>query len=163
MAKIVVVSDNHGLTAELNEILTIHQDSDLFIHCGDSEFKINHPLFDSYQAVKGNCDFREFKEVDHAIIEGKKVLWTHGHHHGVKGSLNTLYALSLEEGADLVCFGHTHRPMVSLIGNVTFFNPGSIEGNRPIQTKTYGVIHIEDGKIRVNHYDAHTHELIRLK
>ena len=36
--KVLIVSDSHGLTTELEKLMENYQDEvDLFIHCGDSE------------------------------------------------------------------------------------------------------------------------------
>ena len=50
--KIVVVSDNHGRSEPLEQILELHRDADVFIHCGDSELP---PQFlQGYVCVRGN-------------------------------------------------------------------------------------------------------------
>ncbi len=62
--KVLIVSDSHGLEDELEMIAERHgKETDLMIHCGDSELDPSHPALSSYLTVKGNCDFYgEFKD-----------------------------------------------------------------------------------------------------
>lgn len=62
--KILIISDSHGLTDELQTIAKRHAaEVDMMIHCGDSELETNHPALEGYKVVKGNCDFMgDFEE-----------------------------------------------------------------------------------------------------
>ena len=46
-------------------------------------------------------------------------------------------------GADLVIFGHTHIPYCENNGKIILLNPGSVK-----MSQTFGVIEIENGKIK---------------
>ena len=73
---------------------------------------------------------------------GVRILMMHGHTRGVKSSaMNACYA-AREYGAQILLFGHTHRPLVDWDGTLWVMNPGSIRDRR-----TYGVITLEGGKI----------------
>ena len=57
----------------------------------------------------------------------------------------TMKDIAKENGADIVMFGHSHKPVIEKSGDVTVINPGSIsrprqDGFRP----TYMVMNIED-------------------
>ena len=75
-------------------------------------------------------------------LGGVRILMMHGHTRGVKSSaMNACYA-ARECGAQILLFGHTHRPLVDWDGTLWVMNPGSIRDRR-----TYGVITLEGGKI----------------
>ena len=98
-------------------------------------------------AVRGNCDYfggSAQRYESEAVVElgGARILMMHGHTRGVKSSaMNACYA-ARECGAQILLFGHTHRPLVDWDGTLWVMNPGSIRDRR-----TYGVITLEGGKI----------------
>ena len=78
-------------------------------------------------------------------IGGHKVFITHGNHYGGEFGIPTMREIAKENGADIVMFGHSHKPVIEKSGDVTVINPGSIsrprqDGFRP----TYMVMNIED-------------------
>ena len=51
--KVLIVSDSHGLTTELEKLKENYQDEvDLFIHCGDSELEADDRAIHSFVAVR---------------------------------------------------------------------------------------------------------------
>lgn len=108
--KVLIVSDSHGLEDELEMIAERHgKETDLIIHCGDSELDPSHPALSSYLTVKGNCDFYgEFKDEIVVPAGSRKLFFTHGHLYGIKQSLLNVYCRAEELGADIICFGHSH-------------------------------------------------------
>ena len=61
MSKVLVVSDSHGLTKELEDLRARHlNDVELMIHCGDSEMMPDDKVMNGYLTVKGNCDFGNY-------------------------------------------------------------------------------------------------------
>ena len=50
--------------------------------------------------------------------------------------------------ADLVVFGHSHIPLDEPDGAVHLFNPGSATDRRRMPTGTYGVLDLDDGRVR---------------
>jgi len=69
---------------------------------------------------------------------------THGHKYNVKFTLENLHYRVEELEADMVLFGHTHKPFNQNIDDVLFFNPGSPTNPRNTPDKTYGIIDIDD-------------------
>ena len=156
MMKVLVVSDTHGHTENLERALEQEQTVDALIHCGDLEGQEDYiralaecPCY----MVAGNNDW--FSDLDRELeveLEGIRLLITHGHNYGV--SMNFSYLL--EEGrsreADVVLFGHIHRPVLEKHDDIILANPGSLSyprqrGKRP----TYLVMEIDkNGKIRNN-------------
>ena len=144
--KIVVVSDNHGNTYFMEEIYTIHQeDTDEWIHCGDSELLEDHPLWQHYKTVLGNMDItNKFKLSRTEYIEGFRYLLVHGHKHSVKRSYDRLIKEARAKDVNVVFYGHTHIPKVEIEEGVVFINPGSIAQPRNRAQGTYLVMKLDD-------------------
>ena len=95
----------------------------------------------AFFSVRGNCDFFAPDGVSSELIlsfEGHRILLCHGHLFGVKSGYGALISHAAELGADIVLFGHTHKPCEEMIpvgytvGGRTLsrpmylFNPGSL-------------------------------------
>lgn len=102
--------------------------------------------------VFGNCDFYYTNDgiVLEKMIEGKKVIMTHGHKYNVKSGLSKLLLFAKEKKADLVLFGHTHKALNELMDNILFFNPGSTTHPREGRP-TFGIIKITQDGIDLKH------------
>ena len=101
-----------------------------------------------YYAVRGNCDLRPSLNASICCeVGGVRIFAAHGHQYQVKyeSSLTTLAAAARKEGAAAALFGHTHEPYCAEHDGILLFNPGAI---RRILHPCYGVLDIEDGKIR---------------
>lgn len=151
MMKILIVSDTHGHTENLERALGQEEPIDALIHCGDlegSEDYIEALAECPCYMVAGNNDW--FTDLDRELeveLEGTKLLITHGHNYGV--SMNFSYLL--EEGrsreADVVLFGHIHRPVLEEYGDIILANPGSLSYPRQRGRKpTYLVMEIDKNK-----------------
>ena len=162
--KILVVSDSHGLSNELQEIKKRHESEvEAFIHCGDSELPYNSPELHRFLYVRGNCDYaKEFPDERIEDIEGLRFFVTHGHRYNVKMTLMNLYYRAQEAGAKIVCFGHSHIAGAESINGTLFINPGSIYMPRLRKEKTYSILEIEEQTATVRFYDIHGHELPEL-
>lgn len=148
--ELLIVSDSHGCAENIQCALERQiktPDAVLFLGDGardlDRLFLVDTPLW----AVRGNCDwsFSDYADKTERVLylEGHTILMTHGHEWGVKGGLGALIAHAAEVGADIVLFGHTHKPILQtlpvgeVVGEITLsrpmylFNPGSIgyDGN----------------------------------
>ncbi|MDN6196103.1 MAG: metallophosphoesterase family protein [Alkalibacterium gilvum] len=144
--KIVVVSDNHGNTYFMEEIYSIHQeDTDEWIHCGDSELLVDHPLWHTYKTVLGNMDItNEFQLMRSEDIGQLRYLVAHGHQHNIKRSYSKLSKIAKKEDAQIVFYGHTHIPKVEKEDEIIFMNPGSIAQPRDRHKGTYLVLTLDD-------------------
>lgn len=149
--RIVVFSDSHGKLDWMIAIMEHEQPSCVFF-LGDHErdgwdlsrLYPNTPLY----AVKGNCDWGTGAEEWLVEVDGKRFLLTHGHLYGAKTGLDRLVAAGQRVAADMVCFGHTHRPLCEReVEGVKLFNPGTIGGPNG-QTVTYGLLTISKGIIK---------------
>ncbi len=118
--KYLVFSDSHGDASYMRRAILKNKDAEAVFFLGDGLADIAYsiekiclaPIF----KVKGNCDvgvssyYPEVKKTDEIILEGKKIVFTHGVLYNVKSTSQDLTALAITRGADIVLFGHTHTP-----------------------------------------------------
>lgn len=149
MQRIMIVSDTHRKHGNLAEALYREGGIDKLIHLGDFEGEdelIREMAGCEVLMVPGNNDFFSpySKEIETKI--GKyKVLLTHGHYYYVSLDLQTLRADAVARGFDIVMFGHTHRPLISVEDEITLINPGSISYPRQADKRcTYIMLEVDD-------------------
>jgi uncharacterized protein len=163
MSKVLIVSDSHGLTKELEMLRERHlNDVDLMIHCGDSQLMPDDSSISGYLTVMGNCDFGGYPLETITEVANRKFFITHGHKYQVKTSLMALNYKAQEVTADIVCFGHSHILGAELIGSTLFLNPGSLRLPRERFEKTYMILELLEGKIHMSVYDISGRELRNL-
>lgn len=162
MIKILVLSDSHGFTTEVEEIKQRHN-LKYNIHCGDSELAYDAKELEDFTTVAGNTDMFSFFKDDEVIdINGFTVFVTHGHLYGVKGDLQRLFYRAEEIGANIVCFGHSHVVHAETVNGVLYINPGSIRFPRGRKEKTYIIMEIDtENNVTVQFHEASTGEPIK--
>lgn len=153
--KVLIVSDSHGLTKELQDLKERHDNEvDVMLHCGDSELVSTSSEMKGFSAVRGNCDYDSSYPNDMQISFGDyQILLTHGHLYNVKMSLMNLRYRAEEAGAKIVCFGHSHIAVAELIDNILFINPGSIRLPRMRREGTYAILEVMDKNANITFYD----------
>ena len=149
--KAVIVSDTHGHHENLRQLMLREEPFDMLIHCGDTEggedWIRGHAPCMSVPIVMGNNDFFSRLPAELELdIDGLKVFLTHGHGYGVSMGTERLEDEARDRKADIVMFGHTHRPLIKQVEGLWVINPGSLtyprqEGHRP----TYIVMTVEEG------------------
>jgi hypothetical protein len=145
----MIVSDTHKRLGNLYEAVDKEGQLDLMIHLGDSEGDedvIRELAGCPVYMVSGNNDFYSLEEREiETDIAGKHVFLTHGHYYYVSLDLRTIKDEALGRGADIVMFGHTHRPVIEVEENLTLINPGSISYPRQADRKcTYIMMEVDD-------------------
>lgn len=154
--KLVAVSDTHGDHAILEEILTQQPEADAYFYAGDSEMTADDPIFQRYQAVRGNMDFDVgFPLTLTQTIAGVTVFMAHGHLFGVGFSLTKLLDAAQAAEAQVAIFGHTHVLGVEMHRGMLVLNPGSISQPRGEFANlggTYAVIESTPRQFRVSYY-----------
>jgi putative phosphoesterase len=118
--------EGHGLEGRTAEAVRA---ADVVAHTGDFTTPKVHEAFSSiaerFQAVSGNNDAAALASHLPARTvfraEGLDVAMVHGHDH----SEQALSLLGREVEADLVAYGHSHRPRVQTTASITLLNPGS--------------------------------------
>ena len=96
--------------------------------------------------VRGNCDGPiNVPDEMFPILDGKKVLMTHGHLQHVKSDYDVAIWNAREAHADILLFGHTHREYCEQMDDgLWVMNPGSCRG---WGSSTYGVIVVENSTV----------------
>ena len=140
MKRILIVSDTHRYNDNYLEVVKKFGPFDMVVHCGDvegSEYTICQAAGCPVEMVMGNNDFFSDLPRENEFYLGKYKVWlTHGHNYYVYMDNATIKKEARGRGADIVMYGHTHRPVVDIDGDVIAVNPGSItyprqEGRRP--------------------------------
>lgn len=128
--KILIVSDTHRHDKNLVEVLRKVSPIDMLIHLGDaegSEDYIRQIANAPVRIVSGNNDFFSDLPREEEFMLGKyRVLITHGHYYYVSLDLQEIRRQARSRGVDIVMFGHTHRPHLEILEDLTVLNPGSL-------------------------------------
>lgn len=128
---------------------------ELILHSGDvggSEILDELRLIAPVKAVFGNTDPPGEPELSEEIvvaINGIRVHVSHGHEVGSP----TPAKLAARYDADVVVFGHTHRPLVSRLGKQLFVNPGAAGPKRFNLAPSIGRLTITRGSAEVEIVD----------
>lgn len=143
-----IISDTHGLLRP--EVFDVFREVDRILHAGD----VGPPdLLDELSAIApvtavwGNTDGFALRarvpEVVETRIEGFDFLLIHGHQLGAPTPerLNQRYP-----SAEVIIFGHTHRPLLVTVDQVvTVMNPGGAGARRFDLPASVGIMELEPG------------------
>ena len=138
--RILIVSDTHRKHANLEKVLKKVTPLDLMIHLGDAEGTEDYieAVADCpVEIIAGNNDFFSKLAKETELQIGRyRVFLTHGHYYYVSVGMEHLCEEARARGADIVMYGHTHRPCIEYMNKLVVLNPGSIsyprqEGKRP--------------------------------
>ena len=114
----------------------------------------------AFFSVRGNCDLFAPDSAPAEMtlsFEGHRILLCHGHFFGVKSGYGALISHAAELEADIVLFGHTHRPYEVTIPEgfavggkalsrpMYLFNPGSL-GQR-----SFGTLSLRGDQVLFSH------------
>ncbi len=115
----VVISDSHG-RADLIDLVLERQvrvpDGVLFLGDGLRDLRVLEYQDMDVRCVRGNCDFytafegNSVPELSLITVGAYRVLMMHGHTLGVKGGMTHACAKAAEVEADVLLYGHTHKP-----------------------------------------------------
>ena len=146
--KIAVFSDTHKKISGVQQIV-LKEKPDLILHLGDhirDAYRLRE-LFPELplECVPGNCDYAPAESDMKCItVQGVTLMLTHGHNYRVKYETASLFNAAYFQRADMVLYGHTHRPVNDWVEGLYVVNPGTAgSGTR----NTWARIMIEDGKI----------------
>jgi putative phosphoesterase len=148
MARIGVIADTHGLLRP--EVFEVFREVDHILHAGDvgptsilDELGTIAPV----TAVYGNTDGSEVRARLPAIatveLDGFTIVVTHGDKLGSP----TPELLQAEfPDAEIIVYGHTHRPLLTLVDDVvTVMNPGGAGPRRFDLPASVGILELEPG------------------
>lgn len=126
----LIISDTHKKNDNYLKVRETIGPIDLLIHCGDvegSEYLFSTTAECHVEMVAGNNDFFSELPTDREFEIGKYYIWvTHGHNYYVSMGNQRLKEEARSRGADIVFYGHTHRPVIDLEDDVAVVNPGSL-------------------------------------
>lgn len=143
-----VISDTHGLLRP--EVFQAFREVDHILHAGDigpesllAELEALAPV----TAVYGNTDGWEIRgilpQVARLELDGFSIVVTHGDQLGVP-TPEKLHGEFPE--AEILVFGHTHRPLLTLVDVVvTVMNPGGAGPRRFDLPASVGILELEAG------------------
>jgi len=146
--RIGVIADTHGLLRP--EVFRIFETVDHILHGGDvGEPRILADLetLAPVTAVYGNTDGPELRatlpQVASLRLDGFDIVVTHGDQFGspTPASLHDAFP-----EAEIIVYGHTHRPLLELVDRtVTVMNPGGAGPRRFDLLPTVGIMELEPG------------------
>ena len=126
-------------------------DADMLIHLGDVEDDADYieAIFECpTHIVGGNNDFfSRLPREEEFELEGHHIFITHGHAYYVSMGEAHLQEEARRRGADIVMYGHTHVPALTIDADLVTLNPGSLTYPRQQgRQATYMVMKLEKGK-----------------
>jgi len=148
--KILIVSDTHKSHKNLEKILEEIRPLDMLIHLGDTEGGEDYIAALAEcptHIIRGNNDFfTDLPQEEEFEVLGHHVFITHGHYYYVALGEERLKEEARQRGADIVMYGHTHKPSLTRDADLITLNPGSVayprqEGRRP----SYMVMELDEG------------------
>lgn len=139
MKDILIVSDTHGYSRHLEDVLKKAGPLDLVIHLGDSsgeERLIPKLASCPFELVAGNNGYGNFPRGKVITIEKYRILLTHGHLYRVNYTYRELAQEARRQNCQIAMCGHTHIPALEEYEGITIVNPGSLSlprqaGGRP--------------------------------
>jgi hypothetical protein len=146
--RIGIIADTHGLLRP--EVFEVFREVDRIIHAGDigpldllTELEAIAPV----TAVYGNTDGFEVRAripaVVEARIEGLDFVILHGDQ---LGSPNPQNLHAAYPNAEVIIYGHTHRPLLTTVDVVvTVMNPGGAGPRRFDLPASVGIMELEAG------------------
>jgi len=146
--RIGVIADTHGLLRP--EVFDVFSEVDHILHGGD----VGPPgILDQLEAIApvtavyGNTDGREIRsrlpQVATVELDGFTIVVTHGDQFGspTPDRLQTAFP-----DAEIIVYGHTHRPLLTLVDVVvTVINPGGAGPRRFDLPASVGILELEPG------------------
>lgn len=128
--KVLIVSDTHKSHGNLRKAIEDSAPIDMLIHLGDvegGEGDIRALAGCPVHILGGNNDFfSELPREEEFFIDGLHLFITHGHNYFVAVGEEELIREARGRGADIVMYGHTHKPSYTEEEDLIIVNPGSI-------------------------------------
>lgn len=143
-----VISDTHGMLRP--EVFEVFREVDHVLHGGDvgrpdllTELEALAPV----TAVFGNTDGFELRarlpQVAEVELDGFSIVVTHGDQFGSPTPAKLHEAFPR---AEIIVFGHSHRPLLELVDKtVTVMNPGGAGAPRFGMRPSVGILELEPG------------------
>jgi len=118
------------------------------LHCGDFTEPLAAELFEAiapFDAVAGNNDGEElwerFGRKKIVQVEGIRIGLIHGD--SWRPAPVQALAAFADERVDVICFGHSHVPLIEWRGGILLVNPGSPTDRRRMPRFSYATLHVD--------------------
>ena len=146
--RIGVIADTHGLLRP--EVFSLFEAVDHILHggdVGDPRILADLEALAPVTAVYGNTDGPELRSILPQVatlrLDGFDIVVTHGDQFGspTPASLHDAFP-----EAEIIVYGHTHRPLLELVDRtVTVMNPGGAGPRRFDLLPSVGIMELEPG------------------
>ena len=139
-----LISDTHSLMRA--EALAALAGAELILHAGDvGTFSVLRELqgIAPTQAVYGNVDdpILGLPQALDLTLDGLRIHVSHGHELGSPRPASLLHRYT----ADVIVFGHTHKPLVEQHGGTLVVNPGAAGPRRFNLKPSVGLLTLKNG------------------
>ena len=143
-----VISDTHGMLRP--QVFEVFREVDHILHGGDIgawDLIVELQALAPVTAVYGNTDGFEIRsrvpQVAEVELDGFPIVVTHGDQFGSPTPAKLHEAFP---NADIIIFGHSHRPLLQLVDKtVTVMNPGGAGAPRFGIPPSVGILELEAG------------------
>ncbi len=143
-----VIADTHGLLRP--EVFDVFKEVDHILHGGDvgkpeilTELEALAPLTAVYGNVDGPDVRARLPQVATLELDGFEIVVTHGDQFGSPTPAQLRAAFPR---AEIIVYGHTHRPLLELVDRtVTVINPGGAGPGRFGLPPSVGILELEPG------------------
>lgn len=143
-----IIADTHGLLRP--SVLDVFAEVDHILHAGDvgpDDLLVELEALAPVTAVHGNTDGFDIRRRCPAVaaleLDGLAITVTHGDQFGSPTPARLREAFP---DADVIVYGHTHRPLLELVDRtVTVMNPGSAGPRRFDLRPSVGIMELETG------------------
>lgn len=156
--RILVISDTHRKNDNFLNVVQNIGKLDMVIHLGDvegSEYTIEQAAGCPVEFVAGNNDFFSNFSSEKTLQIGRYcVMITHGHRYYIGMGNEMLKEEAIARGADIVMYGHTHKPVIDISDNIIAINPGSLSYPRQ-ENKRPSYIIMEIDEAGEAHFSLH--------
>ena len=121
------------------------------------------------KVVRGNMDYLPLPKYEELVLEGLRIVLTHGDEVHPRGDIEQLTDIALRKNADILIHGHTHVLSVDLVERggrrVLLVNPGSAtgvwSGGGGSLIPSFAELYIEGRRAQVHAYELKGSELQR--
>jgi putative phosphoesterase len=146
--RVGIISDTHGTLR--SEVFDVFAAVDHILHGGDVgnlDLLTDLEALAPVTAVYGNTDGFEIRaqcaQVAELELDGFSIVVTHGDQFG---SPNPQVLCTAFPAAEIIVYGHTHRPKLELVDKtITVFNPGAAGPARFGVPPSVGIMELEPG------------------